>query len=192
MHTISKTLLTILSLCLPLTVLADFTHLNVDHREIVQLRMGSYLDPLVASSCPASFNERALQEVLTTGNLANREFTVPAGKEFIITDVEYTLSNGPSQWNGELIQVRLKPQKDGNLSSVFSTTIAASLPPITSPASGLSLITDRVNFTAGVRVASRRSICAVAENIRTDTVSVRSSRFLRLLNIQGYLVDKSI
>jgi hypothetical protein len=73
---------------------ADQTHLNVDHREMVQLRMGSSLDALVASSCPANFNKLALQEVLTTGNLANREFTVPAGKELCITDVEYTISNG--------------------------------------------------------------------------------------------------
>lgn len=171
------------------TAAADFTHLNVDHRELVHLRLTS---TGVGAACTGNFTNNApLREVRTTGQLIDREYAVPAGKELIITDVTYFIGRTSGEWSGETLSPRLIANlvTDGSPSG-FREIV--SLPGIQTPQSGSAVLAGQVNYTAGIRVASRRSICTGASRVSSlGSISTETGvRFVKMA-IKGYLVDKS-
>ena len=90
---------------------AQISHQGQDISDHVVLRDGSLSsrDPLV---CPfnASFTGRGLFRVLPDGTQASEPFTVPAGRQLVITDVEWTvhaLSSGSPLTSGETVRTRV-------------------------------------------------------------------------------------
>lgn len=180
----------LLWMTLPATASADITHLNIDHREIFQLRMGFATGNSVCTDI--NLSNRGLRVVQPSGDLANKEFRVPAGKEFVITDATYTVRRTSGSWFGAVIRPEIIPQREGEEVTPLGFGRVIRLPGITSPSSGDAVLTGQANFTAGVRVPSLRSLCFTVATLNGGITSYSSTVVIRDVDLQGYFVDKTL
>ena len=153
-----------------------------DITDYVVLRDGSFSGP-VEAVCPltASFNDRALFRVLPDGTRASEPFTVPAGRNLVITDVEWTvdaLSTGLSLVPGGTVRTRLQIGSGSTFNQVFfSRTVEVG--------SESGRITGSEHLTTGVVVAPKTAICPASAEFTSSTVI--SARLLEIV-LRGYLI----
>ena len=162
---------------------AQISHLGQDISDHVTLRDGS-LSGRVESVCPASasFNGRALFRVWPDGTRASDQFTVPATRQLVITDVEWTvdaLSTGLPLTPGGTVRTRLQIGSGTTFTQVFlSRTIEVG--------SERGAVSGSERLTTGAVVASNTAICPGSTEFGSNVV--RSARLLELV-LRGYLIS---
>ncbi len=162
---------------------AQISHQGQDISDHVVLRDGS-LSGRVESACPssASFNGRALFRVWPDGTRASDPFTVPAARQLVITDVEWTvdaLSTGLPLTAGGTVRTRLQIGSGTTFTQVFlSRTIEVG--------SERGAVSGTEQLTTGVVVASNTAICPGSAEFGPSLV--RSARILELV-LRGYLIS---
>ena len=162
---------------------AQLSHQGQNVTEHVVLRDGS-LSGRAASACPASasFKDRALFRVYPDGTRASETFTVPAARQFVITDVEWTvdaLSTGLSLTPGGTVRTRLQIGSGATFTSVFlSRTVEVG--------AERGAVSGADQLTTGVAVGSNTAICPGSTEFGSNVV--RSARLLELV-LRGYLID---
>jgi hypothetical protein len=161
---------------------AQTSHQGQDINDHVILRDGS-LTGRVESLCPpsGSFSGRALFRVWPDGTRASEPFTVPAARQLVITDVEWTvdaLSTGLSLTAGGTVRTRLQIGNGTTFTSVFlSRTIEVG--------SERGAVSGAEQLTTGVVVGSNTAICPGSTEFGSNVV--RSARLLELV-LRGYLI----
>ena len=162
---------------------AQISHQGQDISDHVVLRDGS-LGGRGLAVCPpnASFKDKALFRVFPDGTRASDPFTVPPGRQLVITDVEWTvngLSQGPSLTAGATVRTRLQIGSDMTFDHVFlSRTVQVG--------SERGHVSGNEGLTTGFVVAPNTTICADSAEFSSNTV--RSARLVELV-LRGYLIS---
>ena len=164
------------------TAAAQISHQGQDVSNHVVLRDGS-LSGRVESVCPASasFSGRALYRVWPDGTRASDPFTVPEGRQLVLTDVEWTvdaLSTGLSLTAGGTVRTRLQIGSTTFTQVFLSRTIEVG--------SERGAVSGTEQLTTGVVVASNTAICPGSTEFGQNIV--RSARLLELV-LRGYLIS---
>lgn len=162
---------------------AQISHQGQNIGDHIILRDGS-LGGRVGIPCPstASFNGRALFRVWPDGTRAVDPFTVPAARQLVITDVEWTvdsLSTGLALTPGGTVRTRLQIGSGTTFIPVFlSRTVEVS--------SERGAVSGAEQLTTGVVVAANTVICPSSTEFGANVV--RSARLLELV-LRGYLIN---
>ena len=162
---------------------AQISHQGQDISDHVVLRDGS-LGGRGLPVCPpnASFKDKALFRVFPDGTRASDPFTVPSGRQLVVTDVEWTvngLSAGPSLTSGATVRTRLHIGSDTSFEQVFlSRTVQVG--------SERGNVSGSEQLTTGFAVAPNTTICADSAEFSSNTV--RSARIVELV-LRGYLIS---
>jgi hypothetical protein len=162
---------------------AQLSHQGQDIGDHFVLRDGS-LSGRVESDCPAtaSFKGRALFRTWPDGTQASDPFTVPAGRQLVITDVEWTvdaLATGLPLTTGDTVRTRLQIGSGATFNSVFlSRTVEVG--------AGRGAVSASEQLTTGFVVASNTAICPGSAAFGSNTV--KSARLIELV-LRGYLIS---
>jgi hypothetical protein len=164
---------------------AQISHQVQDISDHVVLRDGSLSnrDPVV---CPltesGSFKGKGLFRVFPDGTLASDPFTVPAGRQLVITDVEWTvastLSNASLQ-PGWIVRVLLRIGSGTTFNLVFlARTVQVG--------SAGGLVQGSEQLTTGFVVGPNTAICpGSAEQSSSSGIGTK----LHELVLRGYLIN---
>ena len=164
---------------------AQISHQGQDISDHVVLRDGT-LSGRVESACPltGSFKNRALFRVLPDGTRAADPFFVPAARQLVITDVEWTvdaLVSGLSLIPGDTVRTRLQIGSGTTFNPVFlSRTVEVG--------SESGSVSGSEQLTTGFAVASNTTICPTSAAFGANTT--KSARLLEVV-LRGYLVSSS-
>jgi hypothetical protein len=162
---------------------AQISHQGQPISDHVVLRDGS-LSGRGLPVCPptASFKDKALFRVFPDGTRASDPFTVPPGRQLVVTDVEWTvngLSSGPSLTPGATVRTRLQIGSDMTFDQVFlSRTVEVG--------SERGYVSGSEQLTTGFAVAPNTTICADSAEFGSNTI--RSARLVELV-LRGYLIS---
>ena len=162
---------------------AQISHQGQDIGEHVVLRDGS-VTGRAEPDCPAtaSFKDRALFRVLPDGTQSSVPFTVPAARQLVITDVEWTvdaLATGLLLATGDTVRTRLQIGSGTTFNPVFlSRTVEVG--------ATRGAVSGSEQLTTGVVVASNTSVCPGSAAFGSNTV--KSARLIELV-IRGYLIS---
>ena len=162
---------------------AQISHQGQDISEHVVLRDGSQTGRFEAV-CPAtaSFKDKALFRVWPDGTLASEPFTVPAGRQLVVTDVEWTvdaLATGLSLIPGETVRTRLQIGSGMTFNQVFlSRSVEVG--------SERGRVSGSEQLTTGFAVGSNTAICPVSATFNSSTV--KSARLIEIV-LRGYLIN---
>jgi hypothetical protein len=161
---------------------AQISHQGQDISEHVVLRDGS-LTGRVEAVCPptASFKDRALFRVWPDGTRASEPFTVPGGRQLVITDVEWTvdaLAGGLPLTPGETVRTRLQIGSGMTFNTVFLSRTGE-------VGSERGHVSGSEQLTTGFVVASNTAICPGSTEFSSGTV--KSARLIELV-LRGYLI----
>jgi hypothetical protein len=162
---------------------AQISHQGQDVSDHVVLRDGS-LTGRVESICPptASFNKRGLFRILPDGTRASEPFAVPAGRQLVITDVEWTvdaLITGAPLTAGATVRTRLQIGSGTTFDPVFlSRTVLVG--------SERGAVSASEQLTTGFAVAPNTAICPHSTEFGPNLV--RSARLLEIV-LRGYLIS---
>ena len=162
---------------------AQISHQGQDIGDHVVLRDGSQ-SGRVASDCPAtaSFKDKGLFRVFPDGTQSSDPFTVPAARQLVITDVEWTvdaLSTGLSLATGDTVRTRLQIGSGTTFHPVFlSRTVEVG--------ATRGAVSGSEQLTTGVVVGSNTSVCPGSAAFGSNTV--KSARLIELV-IRGYLIS---
>jgi len=162
---------------------AQISHQGQDISDHVILRDGS-LSGRGLAVCPpnASFKDKALFRVFPDGTRASDPFTVPPGRQLVITDVEWSvngLSQGPSLTPGATVRTRLHIGSDMTFDQVFlSRTIQVG--------SERGNVSGNEQLTTGFLVAPNTTICP--DSAESGSNTLRSARLVELV-LRGYLIS---
>ncbi len=162
---------------------AQINHLGQDVSDHVVLRDGM-LSGRGEAVCPlnASFSGRGLFRLLPDGTRATERFVVPAGRQLVITDVEWTvdaLTTGAQLTAGGTVRTRLQIGSGTTFNSVFlSRTVRVG--------SERSAVSGSEQLTTGFAVGSGAAICPGSTEFGPNIV--RSARILEIV-LRGYLIN---
>ena len=162
---------------------AQISHQGQDISEHVVLRDGS-VSGRGETGCPstASFKDRALFRVFADGTRASDPFLVPAARQLVITDVEWTvdaLATGFPLVPGETVRTRLQIGSGTTFNTVFlSRTVEVG--------SERGNVSGSEQLTTGFVVASNTVICPGSAEVGSNTT--KSARLLELV-LRGYLIS---
>jgi hypothetical protein len=162
---------------------AQINHLGQDVSDHVVLRDGMLSgrgDPVCPSS--ASFQGRGLFRLLPDGTKATERFVVPAGRQLVITDVEWTvdaLPTGGPLTAGATVRTRLQIGSGTTFNPVFlSRTVLVG--------SERGAVSGSEQLTTGFAVASGTAICPGSTEFGPNIV--RSARLIEIV-LRGYLIN---
>ena len=164
---------------------AQISHQGQDIGDHVVLRDGS-LSGRGESVCPpnGSFTGRALFQVFPDGTRASDPFTVPAARQLVITDVEWTvdaLSTGLPLTPGETVRTQLQIGSGTTFNRVFqSRTVEVG--------SESGRISGTEQLTTGFGVASNTAICPSSAEFGSSIV--KAARLIELV-LRGYLISST-
>ena len=164
---------------------AQISHQGQDISDHVVLRDGS-LSGRGEDVCPltASFKGRGLFRVLPDGTRASDQFTVPAARQLVITDVEWTvdaLTTGLPLTPGDTVRTRLQIGSGTIFNQVFlSRTVEVG--------SERGLVSGSEQLTTGFAVASNTAICPGSAAFGSNTS--KSARLIEIV-LRGYLISSS-
>lgn len=162
---------------------AQISHQGQDVGDHVVLRDGP-LTGRVDSICPpsASFNKRGLFRILPDGTRASEPFAVPAGRQLVVTDVEWTvdaLSSGLSLTAGATVRTRLQIGSGSTFEPVFlSRTVLVG--------SERSAVSASEQLATGFAVAPSTAICPQATEFGASVL--RAARVIEIA-LRGYLIS---
>jgi hypothetical protein len=161
---------------------AQISHQGQDISDHVVLRDWS-LSGRSEAVCPSngSFADRALFRVFPDGTRASDPFTVPAARQLVITDVEWTvdaLSTGWPLTPGETVRTRLLIGSGAAFNQVFLSRTVEVGP-------GGGRVSGTEQLTTGFVVASNTAICPGSGEFGSSVV--KSARLLELV-LRGYLI----
>lgn len=165
---------------------AQIGHMGQAVSEHVLLRDGAVSGRIGAAvACPvsASFNDRALYRVWPDGTRSPDVFTVPAGRQLVITDVEWTVSGlttGSPLTAGATARLRLQIS-----SGTIANTVFLSRSVEVGPERGSVSGSDQL--TTGFVVGANTAICPGATEFGANIV--RSAQLLEVV-LRGYLIDR--
>ena len=160
---------------------AQISHQGQEIIDHVVLREGT-VNGRLEPDCPsASFKGRALYRVLPDGTRASVPFTVPSGRQLVITDVEWNvdaLVTGASLGPGETVRTRLQIGSGTILNTVFlSRTVEV--------ASERGSVSGNEQLTTGFVVAADTLICPSSAAFSANTL--KTARLIELV-LRGYLI----
>ena len=162
---------------------AQMSHQGQDINDHVVLRDGSYAGrglPVCPPFTP--FAGRALYRVFPDGTKATDPFTVPAGRQLVITDVEWMVdatAQGQPLTPGETVGTQVQVGSVGTFNTVFrSSTVQVG------PESGR--VFGNEQLSTGFAVAPNTAICPGSAAFGAGLV--RSVRLLEVV-LRGYLID---
>ena len=162
---------------------AQISHQGQNVRDHVVLRDGS-LSGRGEAVCPAngSFSGRALFQVFPDGTRASDPFTVPAARQLVITDVEWTvdaLSTGLPLTPGGTVRTQLQIGSGTTFNRVFlSRTVEVG--------SERGRVSATEQLTTGFGVASNTTICPTSAEFGSSIV--KTARLIELV-LRGYLIS---
>jgi hypothetical protein len=162
---------------------AQISHQGQDISDHVVLRDGS-LSGRVVPACPSTlaFKERALFRVWPDGTRSPEPFTVPALRQLVITDVEWTvdvLGTGMLLTPGAAVRTALSIGSGTTFNRVFlSRTVEVG--------SEAGSVAGSEQLTTGVVVASNTEICPSSAEFGGGGL-VRVARLLEIV-LRGYLI----
>ena len=162
---------------------AQISHQGQDISDHVVLRDGS-LSSRAPVVCPfnASFTGRGLFRVLPDGTQASEPFTVPAGRQLVITDVDWTVDAsaiGLPLISGETVRTRVLIGNGTTFHPVFlSRTVQVG------PKAGR--VSGSEQLTTGFVVASNTAICPNSGEFNSGTV--KAARLIEFA-MRGYLIN---
>ena len=162
---------------------AQVSHQAQDISDHVVLRDGT-LSGRTEAVCPptASFKGKALFRLLPDGTVASDPFTVPPGRQLVITDVEWTvdaLSTGLSLTAGASVRTRLQIGSG----STFTTALLSRTVEVGAERGAVS---GSEQLTTGFAVGPGTAICPGSTEFGSNTV--RSARLIELV-LRGYLIS---
>ena len=153
-----------------------------DSGDYVVLRDSSFNGRVEVCPLTASFTDKALFRVLPDGTRASEPFTVPAGRQLVITDVEWTvdaLSTGLSLIPGGTVRTRVQIGSGDTFNQVFmSGTVEVG--------TESGRITGSEQLTTGFVVAPKTAICPASAEFSSNAVI--SARLLEIV-LRGYLIN---
>ena len=161
---------------------SQVSHLGQNISDHVVLRDGSLSGRYVDVCQSASFQDRGLFRVFPDGSQASDQFTVPAGRRLVITDVEWTVSAtslGLPLKAGSTVRIRVRIGSGTTLTSVFlSETI-----PVEFAGTNIS---GSQQLTTGFVVAPNTAICPGTTEFSSGTVIAAN---LVEFVMRGYLIN---
>jgi hypothetical protein len=162
---------------------AQISHQGQDISDHVVLR-DSTLSSRVEAVCPlnGSFKGRGLFRLLPDGTPASEPFAVPAGRQLVITDVEWSvdaLTTGLPLTPGATVRTRLQIGSGTTFNTVFlSRTVVVG--------SERGNVSASEQLTTGFVVASNTAICPGSAEFGSNTT--KAARLIEIV-LRGYLIS---
>jgi hypothetical protein len=162
---------------------AQISHQGQDVSDHVVLR-DSTLSGRAEAVCPfnGSFKGRGLFRLFPDGTPAPEPFAVPAGRQLVITDVEWTvdaLITGLPLTPGETVRTRLRIGGGTTFNTVFlSRTVVVG--------SESGRVSASEQLTTGFVVASNTAICP--DSAEDGSGALKAARLIEIV-LRGYLIS---
>jgi hypothetical protein len=164
---------------------AQISHQGQDISDHVVLRDGS-VSGRAGAACPltASFKNRGLFRVMPDGTQESDPFTVPAARQLVITDVEWTvdaLATGLPLTQGDTVRTRVQIGSGTTFNQVF-------LSPTVEVGAESGRVSGSEQLTTGFAVATNTALCPGAAAFGSNTV--KTARLIEIV-LRGYLVSST-